>query len=105
MPPGPYLVLPFLGPSSVRDAPAKVADEVLQPLFWYNPNNVNWISLGVNVVDERARLLPLDKTLAQTFDPYAFVRDAFLQRRRYLVYDGNPPEEPLEEEFKDDSGQ
>jgi phospholipid-binding lipoprotein MlaA len=49
--------------------------------------------------------LPLDDTLAETYDPYAFIRDAYLQRRQYLVYDGDPPEEPLEEfEDIDDEG-
>ena len=44
--------------------------------------------------------MPLDKTLAQTYDPYTFVRNAFLQRRQYAVFDGNPPadREALEDE-------
>ena len=60
-------------------------------------------------VARRARLLPLDAALERTFDPYGFIRDAYLQRRRFLVYDGNPPEEPLEdpleEEFDDEPDQ
>ena len=50
-------------------------------------------------MDTRARLLPLDATLERTFDRYAFIRDAFLQRRLYQVFDGNPPEQPIEDEF------
>jgi phospholipid-binding lipoprotein MlaA len=50
-------------------------------------------------VDKRARLLVGDDALANAFDPYIFLRDAYLQRRRYLVYDGDPPS--LEEDFED----
>lgn len=100
VPPGPYLVLPFLGPSTVRDGPSRVADGFLEPLYWYDNDEARWGSLALSFIDDRARLLPLDDTLAETYDPYAFIRDAYLQRRQYLVYDGEPPEEPLEE-FED----
>ena len=51
-------------------------------------------------IDKRMRLLVADEALANAFDPYIFLRDAYLQRRRYLVYDGEPP--LLEEDFDDD---
>ena len=92
VPPGPYLVLPFLGPATLRDAPARVADDFTQPFRWYNSGSERWVSLGLSLIDKRAQYLPLDKTLAQTYDPYTFVRDAYLQRRLYLVFDGNPPQ-------------
>ena len=104
VPPGPYLVLPLLGPATVRDAPARIADDFLRPLHWHGNSTVRWGSLALNALDTRARFLPLEETLAQTYDRYAFIRDAFLQQRRFQVYDGNPPEEPIEEEFEDDSG-
>jgi phospholipid-binding lipoprotein MlaA len=100
VPPGPYLVIPFLGPATVRDGPSRIADTFLEPLYWYDNDEVRWGSLALSLIDDRARLLPLDDTLAETYDPYAFIRDAYLQRRQYLVYDGEPPEEPLEE-FED----
>lgn len=100
VPPGPYLMLPFLGPATLRDGPSKIADNFLEPFYWYDYGSERWISLGLSFIDDRARLLPLDDTLAETYDPYAFIRDAYLQRRQYLVYDGDPPEEPLEE-FED----
>jgi phospholipid-binding lipoprotein MlaA len=102
VPAGPYLVVPFLGPSTLRDLPSKVADTLLEPLYWFNPGNARWVSLGLSFVDTRARLLPLDQTLEGVFDKYGFVRNAYLQRRQYLIYDGNPPEEPLDEQFPDD---
>jgi phospholipid-binding lipoprotein MlaA len=104
VPPGPYLVLPLVGPATVRDAPARIADEFTRPLHWYNRDNVRWGSLALSLLDTRAGLLPLDKTLADAYDPYAFVRTAFLQRRQYQVYDGNPPEEPIEDDPEADPG-
>ena len=106
VPPGPYLMLPFLGPATVRDGPSRIVDTFLEPLYWYDTGNARWVSLGLSILDDRARLLPLDDTLAETYDPYAFIRDAYLQRRQYLVYDGEPPEEPLEEfeDLEDDAG-
>ena len=50
----------------------------------------------------RAELLTLDPTLQRTFDPYAFIRDAWLQQREFEIFDGNPPPETLEEEFQDE---
>jgi phospholipid-binding lipoprotein MlaA len=101
VPPGPYLVLPFLGPATVRDAPARIADDFSQPFRWYNAGSERWISLGLSFLDRRVQYLPLDKTLAQMYDPYVFVRDAYLQRRLYLVFDGNPPQSKLPREDED----
>jgi phospholipid-binding lipoprotein MlaA len=95
VPAGPYLVLPFLGPATLRDTPARIADDFTQPFRWYDSGSERWFSLGLSLIDTRARFLPLDKTLQQTYDPYAFVRNAYLQRRQYAVYDGNPPEDKL----------
>jgi phospholipid-binding lipoprotein MlaA len=98
VPPGPYLMLPFLGPATLRDAPARVADDFVQPFRWYDAGNERWVSLGVYLVDRRASLLSLDRLVNEAYDPYAFVRDAYLQRRQYSVYDGSPPEEALEDD-------
>jgi len=108
VPPGPYVMLPLLGPASMRDLPSRVADRFLEPFYWYNYGNERWFSLALSLVDTRARLLPLDGTLERAFDPYAFIRDAYLQRRLYQVYDGDVPEqmraEPLEDpEATDDT--
>jgi len=92
VPAGPYLMVPLLGPSHVRDLPSHVFNRFLQPFYWYNAGNERWFSLGLSIVDRRARLLPLDATLARAYDPYGFIRDAFIQRRLYQVWDGNIPE-------------
>jgi phospholipid-binding lipoprotein MlaA len=98
VPPGPYLVLPFLGPANLRDAPARVADDFTQPFRWYKSGSERWFSLGLSLVDTRAQFLPLDQTLERTYDPYAFVRNAYQQRRQYAVYDGNPPADAADDE-------
>lgn len=87
--PGPFVELPLVGPSDLRDAPARVVDGYLVPTAYWPKND--WVKYGLYLpyfVDVRASLLPLDATLKTTFDPYAFVRDAYLQRRAYLVSDG-----------------
>ena len=104
VPPGPYLMLPLLGPSHVRDLPSIVVDRFLEPFYWYSYGSERWISLGVSLVDKRARLLPLDAALQRTYDPYGFIRDAYSQRRLFQVYDGNVPEDllPRDEEHLED---
>jgi phospholipid-binding lipoprotein MlaA len=102
VPPGPFIMMPLLGPAHLRDLPSAVAERFATPLYWYDTGNARWISLAVSVVDMRARLLPLDEVLAKTYDPYAFIRSAFEQRRRFQVYDGEVPEELLQQ---DDAGE
>lgn len=89
---GPYLVIPLLGPSSARDAPAKMVD----PSWYYSgaiDNNViYWSFWGLDKVRTRASLFQAEGVLeAAALDKYTFLRDAWLQRRRSMVYDGNPP--------------
>jgi phospholipid-binding lipoprotein MlaA len=98
VPPGPYLMLPFLGPATLRDAPARIADDFTQPFRWYDAGNERWFSLALYLTDKRAGLLPLDRLVNEAYDPYAFVRDAYLQRRQYAVYDGDVPQEQLEDD-------
>ena len=93
--PGPFLELPLLGPSDVRDLPGRVVDSYTNPREYIKNQ---WIKYGLylpDFVQKRAELLPLDDTLKNTYDPYAFIRDAYLQRRAYLVSDGKVKEEEL----------
>jgi len=100
---GPFINLPFFGPSSLRDAPSKVADYFLGPLTYVD---MPWeTELGLRLVDivhTRSELLQLDPTLQRTYDPYAFVRDAWVQQREFAIYDGNPPPETLDEPIEED---
>jgi len=101
--PGPFLELPILGPSDLRDGPAKLVDSYLEGIQ-YIPNI--WAKIGLyvpEVIDIRAALLPLQPTLDQAFDPYAVVRDAYLSRRAYLVSDGtiSPSNELVDPDAED----
>lgn len=96
MPTGPYVVLPIFGPSNVRDTFGFAADQFTDPKNYLN--NMYW-SVGLSgaaLVDLRAQLLATDDVLARAFDPYVFVRNAYLQRREYLVKDGTAPDDSVE---------
>jgi len=101
---GPYVVLPFLGPSTVRDGTGLLADWQVDPLARVEVDRTRWTLLGLKAVDTRAGLLRASRILeTASLDPYAFMRDAYLQRRENLVYDGNPPMkddfDPFADEF------
>jgi phospholipid-binding lipoprotein MlaA len=101
---GPYITLPFFGPSTMRDAPTRIFDFFLDPLTYVDdvPWEAIWGERALDVVHSRAELLTLDPTLQRTYDPYAFIRDSWLQQREFAIFDGNPPPEQLEEEFQDE---
>jgi phospholipid-binding lipoprotein MlaA len=94
VPSGPYFVIPILGPSTVRDAPAKVVDNFTNPRQYMN-TAANLSLAALEGLDKRAELLSLDETLKKAFDPYVFVRDAYLRHRDYQVADGNIADEEL----------
>ncbi|MGU7774033.1 MlaA family lipoprotein [Burkholderia sp. MR1-5-21] len=86
MPAGPYLVLPLLGPSTVRDAAGLGVDYVGNPLTYVKPDSLSWGVYGVNLVNTRANLLGAGDVLeAAAIDKYSFVRNAYLQRRQMLI--------------------
>jgi phospholipid-binding lipoprotein MlaA len=93
VPAGPYVMLPIFGPSSVRDAPTRLADDYTSARHYISDPYVNWGLWGVEKLEVRASLLDLDAALDRTFDPYAFVRNAWIQRREYLVHDGEEVED------------
>jgi phospholipid-binding lipoprotein MlaA len=99
---GPYLVIPIWGPSTVRDGVGLVADAYAY-LPWWIPDwldfehRVAWQNslTALDFVNIRSNLLDATNILEEAaLDRYAFVRDAYFQRRRSLIYDGNPPPEP-----------
>jgi phospholipid-binding lipoprotein MlaA len=95
VPPGPFVEIPVLGPSSARDAPARIVDYFTGPTHYIKNNSIAWGLYGLFLVDTRASVLSLDETLSKVYDPYAFIRDAYLQRREYLISGEKPSEEPL----------
>jgi phospholipid-binding lipoprotein MlaA len=95
---GPYLVLPLLGPSSARDAPARIVDPSWYYSTYVDPESLYWGLWGLEKVRTRANLLKAETLVNDAaLDKYSFIRDAWLQRRRSQVYDGNPPRVKEEE--------
>jgi phospholipid-binding lipoprotein MlaA len=91
---GPYLVLPLLGPSTLRDTAALPVDWEVDPVYNHTPvDERNALSVS-RAVARRADLLGATRTLEEAaFDRYVFLREAYLQRRRNQIYDGRPPRE------------
>lgn len=96
--PGPYLMLPVFGPRDVRDAAGLAVEMVADPI-----GNVDHVATrntlsGIRLINDRAALLSADKIIEEAaLDKYAYIRDAYLQRRQSLVHDGRPPREPEDE--------
>jgi phospholipid-binding lipoprotein MlaA len=89
VPPGPFVEIPVLGPSDLRDGPSRVVDAYTNPLTYVHNDYIKYSVYVVDLVDTRAGLLSLEPTLQSVYDPYAFVRDAYLQKRAFLVNGGN----------------
>jgi len=97
VPAGPYLMLPVLGPSDFRDAPSKFVDRYMSPTYYQNSRAVEYGLFAASELDKRTQLLATDAALKAAFDPYAFIRNAYVIRREYLVHDGNVPEETYDD--------
>ena len=99
---GAYVVLPILGPSDVRDGFGLVVDMYANPLRYVSNVPTRNELYGVRLVDTRTNLLDVSQLMEEAaLDRYVYVRSAYLQRRRSLVYDGNPPPEPESEKGPD----
>ncbi len=103
VPDGPYLVLPLLGPSTVRDASVLPLEFALDPVSNHDITDERNVAVMTRIVDKRASLLKTTHLLSDAaIDKYSFTRDGYLQFRRNQVYDGNPPEE---DQLEDPSAQ
>jgi len=90
---GAYIVWPLLGPSTVRDSIALPLDRAASPALLINDGRAQFGLTALQVINTRANLLGATQVLDDiALDKYTFLRDAYLQRRRSLVYDGNGPE-------------
>ncbi|HLT64342.1 MAG TPA: VacJ family lipoprotein [Pseudohongiella sp.] len=84
--PGPYVVLPLLGPSTLRDSFGLVADTFTNPMTYHEEPSVRNSAWALNQLDRRVSALAADALIMG--DPYIFIREAYLQQRQYLVSDG-----------------
>lgn len=97
---GPYFVLPFFGPRTVRDTGGLAVDMAADPVglpdgYVRERNSLT----GLRILDGRANFLPIEATIDRAAtDRYAYIRDAYLQRRRSLIHDGRPPREDFLDE-------
>ncbi len=98
VPKGPYLVVPIFGPYDLRDGIGSITVD-----YYANPRSYTkfWVNTGLWLtrgVDRRARLLPLDATIQSAYDPYAFIRNAYLQNRDFMVTGGQSQSEEEQEQ-------
>lgn len=103
---GPYVVLPLLGPSTLRDSAGLVADaQASAEMLVFSHAGDRAAATVLDVVHRRSTLLGATQLLGEvSLDRYQFVRDAYLQRRRNLVYDGNPPPQDDGFDYDEDDG-
>ena len=86
-----YLVVPFLGPFTVRDLGGRGVVGYFSPTAYFARRYHNYAPLIVDLISLRADLLPFDREIEASNDPYILIRDAYLQNREYQIYDGDPP--------------
>lgn len=91
VPSGPYLVLPFLGPSNLRDTAGLVPQWVYADALIYLDSPESYYAVAARLVDGRSTLLGADDILDLQPDKYLFLREAYQQNRNNLIHDGNPP--------------
>ena len=94
VPPGPYVVLPILGPFTLREVAALPVDTSGMPVYYIGDHDTRtWLPM-VDLVDLRAKYLGASDVLeGAALDSYSFRRDAYFQRQRNIQFDGNPPED------------
>lgn len=98
---GPYLMLPLLGPSTPRHFSGLASDGFMLPSAWDSVDSPEWYYLrGLQIVDKRADLIPAESFISG--DRYTFVRNAFLQRREFLINDGKITEDPFASDDEED---
>jgi len=94
VPSGPYFIIPLLGPSTARDAPARLVDPQYAYSRYVDKNVAEWALPLTDIIRTRANLLQAERVLDDAaLDKYSFIRDAWMQRRQNQVYDGKPPKE------------
>jgi phospholipid-binding lipoprotein MlaA len=105
VPDGPYVMVPFAGPQTLRDVFAFPMDLLVDPLWhWLYDEDapVRYGLYALRAINYRARFLSVEGLLDEAFDPYVRLREGYLNRRRYEVYDGDPPVDDFYDDIYDD---
>ncbi len=101
---GAYLVLPIIGPSTVRDGLGFYADLYVDPMYYINDMSTRNLAYLVQKISRRADLLDQEKVMDEAMiDRYQFIRDIYLLHRQSLLYDGNPPRRKYDDDESDDT--
>jgi len=103
VPDGPYVVIPFFGPATLRDATMLPLNLLADPTFYIDDSTARISLYAVRTVDRRQEFFTAEEALTkESFDRYLAFRESYLQHRRFLIYDGDPPEdEDFYEDFED----
>lgn len=101
VPTGPYLVLPLLGPSNLRDTVGSIPQYATDPVSALDSPE-RWYASGLRVTNARAGLLGIDDALELQTDRYLFLREEYRQRRNRLVHDGTPPGADSDAQLQDE---
>ena len=97
--PGAYLYIPFLGPYTARNSPDLASSYFTNPFSYISTLFLLPVS-ALNLINDRANLLDASEFVDEaSIDPYSFIREAYLQQRRYLIHDGDPPSEGYDDIF------
>jgi phospholipid-binding lipoprotein MlaA len=91
-----YLVVPFLGPFTLRDLGGRSFYGYLHPVTWAIREHDQYWPFVIDLISLRAELLPFQADIDSASDPYIFMRDVYLQNREFKIYDGEPPEPDYE---------
>lgn len=106
-----YFLVPFLGPATVRDQLGIIPDVYFNPLFYIiNDPWISWSIFGINLLDQRSKYLGQDELLEQTLDPYATIRDLYLQKNGAYKYatesnDNNTESENIDNLISEENGE
>jgi len=107
VPDGPFVIVPLIGPRTLRGAAMIPLNLLADPLLHYDNSSVRDKVYLIRAIDLRQQLLSSEKLLEDAYDPYIRLREAYLQHRRFLIFDGNPPDveddyEDFDDEFTED---
>ncbi len=96
---GPYLMLPFFGPKTLRSLAGDLTDGLFNPLLHINDTNLKIKTNLINILQDRSDLSTLEEELDNSFDPYQYIKDSYMQNREYKINNGNIIEDDEEVDF------
>ncbi len=96
---GPYLMLPFFGPKTLRSLAGDLTDVLFNPLLNIDDTNLKMKANIINILQDRSDLSTFEEELDNSFDPYQYIKDSYIQNRKYKIYNGDIAEDDEELDF------